>query len=222
MKIKTAVFSGSSTTYLKTPAPPRPEVALIGRSNVGKSSLINMLLGRKQLAKTSGKPGKTRLINHFLINDAWHLVDLPGYGWAQVSRLQRKQWSKMIEAYLLHGQQLCSVMVLVDARQGLQKLDITFINWLGKEQVPFCILLTKSDKVVRHQIQKNIAMLQEVLSQSWEVLPDIFITSSRKKTGREALLQYIQRTLSTRPEVVVPAPTNSVLTESSKNTRAIS
>jgi GTP-binding protein len=219
MKIKTAVFAGSSTTYVKTPTPPRPEVALVGRSNVGKSSLINMLLGRKQLAKTSRKPGKTRLINHFLINDTWYLVDLPGYGWAQVSRLQRKQWSKMIEAYLLHGQQLRIVMVLVDARQGPQKLDIIFINWLGRHKVPFCILLTKSDKVARHQIQKNIAMLQEVLSRAWEVLPDILLTSSRKKTGREALLYHIQQTLSTHPTIVVPTSADNVLKESN-NTRA--
>ena len=204
MKIKTAVFVGSSTKYTQTPTPPRPEVALVGRSNVGKSSLINMLLGRKQLAKTSGKPGKTQLINHFLINDSWYLVDLPGYGWAQVSKLQRQQWAKMVEAYLLHSQQLLSVMVLVDARQEPQKLDIVFINWLGAHQIPFCILLTKADKVAHHQIQKNTILLQKALSCSWEVLPTILRTSARKNTGRETLLRYIERTLGITNQATAP------------------
>ena len=193
MKIKSAVFAGSSATYTQCPKAAKPELALLGRSNVGKSSLINMLLGHKQLAKTSGKPGKTRLINHFLVNDTWHLVDLPGYGWARVSKTQRQQWEKMIKAYLLHRTQLSFVLVLVDARHEPQKLDIALINWLGEHQIPFVILLTKADKESKQQVQKNLAMLRSVLSKDWEVLPQILVTSSRDRTGREELLRYIQQ-----------------------------
>ena len=192
MKIKTAVFACSSTAYTQCPKTKRPELALMGRSNVGKSSLINMLLGRKQLAKTSRKPGKTQLINHFLVNDSWYLVDLPGYGWAQVSKTQRQQWEKMIKAYLLHRKQLLLVMVLVDARHQAQARDIALIDWLGVNHIPFVILLTKADKEAKYQVEKKMSMLQHVLHNSWEVLPQIFVTSSRDKTGREALLCCIQ------------------------------
>ncbi len=151
MKIKTVVFSGSSVSYTQCPQAEKPELALMGRSNVGKSSLINMLLDHKQLAKTSGKPGKTQLINHFLVNDVWYFVDLPGYGWAQVGKTKRQQWAKMVKAYLLHRKQLSFVLVLVDARHEPQKLDIAMINWLGKNHIPFFILLTKADKNAKQQ-----------------------------------------------------------------------
>lgn len=195
MKIKTVVFSGSSVSYTQCPQAEKHELALMGRSNVGKSSLINMLLGYKQLAKTSGKPGKTQLINHFLVNDVWYLVDLPGYGWAQVGKTKRQQWAKMVKAYLLHRKQLSFVLVLVDARHEPQKLDIAMINWLGKNHIPFVILLTKADKEAKQQVNKNLAMLKQVLNSDWEVLPPIFVTSSRDKTGREELLRCIQHTL---------------------------
>ena len=195
MKIKSAVFSGSSATYTQCPQASKPELALIGRSNVGKSSLINMLLGHKQLAKTSSRPGKTQLINHFLVNEAWYLVDLPGYGWAQVSKPQRQQWAKMVKAYLLHRTQLSLVLVLVDARHEPQKLDIALINWLGEHQIPFLILLTKADKASKQQVQKHLATLNRTLSKDGEVLPQVLVTSSRDSIGREELLRYIQHTL---------------------------
>jgi GTP-binding protein len=195
MKIKTTVFEGSSTAYTQCPQTSKPELALMGRSNVGKSSLLNMLLGRKQLAKISSRPGKTQLINHFLVNDSWHLVDLPGYGWAQVGKTQRKQWEKMVKAYLLYRKQLTFVLVLVDARHQPQKLDLAMINWLGEYHIPFVILLTKADKSAKQQVNKNLILLQRVLSSDWEVLPQIFVTSSRERTGREELLHYIQHAL---------------------------
>ncbi|XWN34928.1 MAG: ribosome biogenesis GTP-binding protein YihA/YsxC [Roseivirga sp.] len=196
MKIKTAVFVKSSADYKQCPQETKPELALIGRSNVGKSSLINMLLGNKQLAKISSKPGKTQLINHFLVNDTWCLVDLPGYGWAQVSKAQRQQWEKMVTTYLLHRGPLSCVLVLVDARHAPQKLDLDLINWLGEHQIPFVILLTKTDKESKRQVQQHLAMLQRTLQSQWEVLPQILMTSSRDKTGREELLHYIQSILS--------------------------
>jgi GTP-binding protein len=196
MKIETTVFVGSSIAYTQCPQTTRPELALMGRSNVGKSSLVNMLLGRKHLAKISSRPGKTQLINHFLVNDSWHLVDLPGYGWAQVGKTQRQQWEKMVRAYLLHRKQLSVVLVLVDARHQPQKLDLAMINWLGEHHIPFVILLTKADKEARLQVNKNLILLQSVLKSDWEVLPQIFVTSSRERTGREELLRYMQHALS--------------------------
>lgn len=172
-----------------------PELAFIGRSNVGKSSLINMLLGRKQLAKISSRPGKTQLINHFLVNDTWHFVDLPGYGWAQAGKTKRQQWAKMVKAYFLNRKQLSFVLVLVDARHQPQDLDIVLINWLGEHQIPFFILLTKADKNSKQQVSKNLAMLRRVLSNDWKVLPRVFVTSSRDRTGREELLHCIQHEL---------------------------
>jgi len=195
MKIKTVVFSGSSASHTQCPQVSRPELAFMGRSNVGKSSLINMLLGRKQLAKTSSKPGKTQLINHFLVNEGWYLVDLPGYGWAQVGKTKRQQWARMIKTYLLHRRQLSLVLVLVDARHEPQKIDIALINWLGKHHIPFIILLTKADKNSKQQINKNLTMLKHVLESTWEVLPQVLITSSQNGMGREELLHCIQQTL---------------------------
>ncbi|MHA7877317.1 MAG: ribosome biogenesis GTP-binding protein YihA/YsxC [Bacteroidota bacterium] len=202
MRIKTSVFAGSSAIYKQCPQAERPDVALIGRSNVGKSSLINMLMGRKRLAKTSSRPGKTQLINHFLINDSWYLVDLPGYGWAQVSKVQRQQWAKMIKDYLLHRRQLLLVMVLVDARHPPQKLDLALINWLGAHHISFIILLTKADKEAKQQVKKNLSALQQILRNDWEVMPHILITSSQERAGREEVLRYIQYALNT--ETCVP------------------
>lgn len=195
MKIKSATFVTSSAKHTQCPPSSKPELALMGRSNVGKSSLINMLLGNKQLAKISSKPGKTQLINHFLVNDTWHLVDLPGYGWARVGKTQRQQWEKMVKAYLVHRTQLSLVLVLVDSRHGPQQSDIVLINWLGEQQLPFVILLTKADKGSKQQVQQNMAALKYVLSQDWEVLPDILVTSSKDRTGREELLRYIRQAL---------------------------
>ena len=192
MKIKSAAFVTSSAKYTQCPPSPKPELALMGRSNVGKSSLINMLLNNKQLAKISSKPGKTQLINHFLVNNAWHLVDLPGYGWARVSQNQRQQWEKMVRSYLLHRTQLSLVLVLVDSRHPPQKLDLALINWLGIHQIPFVILLTKADKESKQQVQKNIAALKRAMSENWEALPSLFVTSSKDQLGREEILNYIQ------------------------------
>lgn len=195
MQIKTAVFSGSSAAYTQCPQASEPELALMGRSNVGKSSLINMLLGRKHIAKISSRPGKTQLINHFLVNDAWHLVDLPGYGWAQAGNVQRHQWERMVRAYLLNRKQLSFVLVLVDARHPPQKLDLALIDWLGARRIPFVVLLTKADKSARYQVDRKLTALQGALSNIGGGLPRIFVTSSRDKTGREELLCYIQHTL---------------------------
>jgi len=195
MKIKTADFVKSSADYQQCPPTSQPELALIGRSNVGKSSLINMLLGHQNLAKISRKPGKTRLINHFLVNDAWYLVDLPGYGWAQVSKTQRQQWEKMVTRYLLYRASLRCVLVLVDARHPPQKLDLDLINWLGEQSISFVILLTKTDKVSKRQVQQHLTLLRRTLQSQWEVLPPILMTSSHDKTGREELLNYIQRNI---------------------------
>ena len=196
MEIKSAVFAGSSATYTQCPQVEKPELAFVGRSNVGKSSLINMLLGRKQLAKTSGKPGKTQLINHFLVNDSWYLVDLPGYGWAKVSKVQRQQWAKMIKAYLLYRSQLLCVMALIDARHPPQKLDMALIDWLGVHHIPFVIVLTKVDKGTKQRVRENWAMLRQVLRNNWEVTPQILATSSQAKTGREEVLRCIKHTLN--------------------------
>ncbi len=198
MKIKTSVFVSSSINYKQCPKDGKPELALIGRSNVGKSSLINMLLGCKHLAKVSSTPGKTRLINHFLVNDTWHLVDLPGYGWASVGKLQKQHWEKMVRNYLLHREHLSCVLVLVDARLKPQKLDLAFINWLGAQKIPFSIFLTKADKEAKHQVQSNLAALQHALGEFWEELPLIMVTSAKDGTGRAALLKYIQNITRTR------------------------
>lgn len=195
MKIQAVVFVGSSASYKQCPQDKRPEFAFIGRSNVGKSSLINMLLGRKHLAKVSGSPGKTQLINHFLVNEAWYLVDLPGYGWARASQAQRAAWQKMTSNYLLHREALVGVFVLVDARLQPQKIDIALINWLGASQVPVAILLTKADKVSKQQVRIHLTALKQVLRDNWAVLPAFLVTSSHKQTGQQAVLALIQNML---------------------------
>lgn len=191
MDISSAVFVTSSTNHNGCPEPNRPEYAFIGRSNVGKSSLINMLTNNQKLAKTSGKPGKTQLINHFLIDGQWYLVDLPGYGWAKVSKEKRSEWGPMTRDYLLNRRNLMGVFVLVDSRLEPQKIDIEFINWLGKNSVPFVIVFTKADKQSINKTRKAIASFRKRLLQDWEVMPQYFITSATRKTGREELIQFI-------------------------------
>jgi len=195
MKIKSAEFVISNTDLNKCPPPDKPEFAFIGRSNVGKSSLINLLVNRKQLAKTSGKPGKTQTINHFLINGTWYLVDLPGYGYASVSRSDRKDWGKMIENYLLHRENLYCAFVLIDVRLQPQPIDIKFLSWLGKNQIPLAIVFTKSDKLKRAELSNAIQNYETTLLKTWQVLPPIFITSAEKKYGNEELLDFIEKAI---------------------------
>jgi GTP-binding protein len=193
MQIKTAKFIISNTDPTKCPKSQRTEYAFVGRSNVGKSSLINMLTNHKKLAKTSGKPGKTQLINHFLINDDWYLVDLPGYGYAQVSRTQRRKWQDFVRSYIQSRDNLTCVMVLVDSRLEPQKPDMEFIEWLGVNGVPFTLIFTKSDKLTKNQKAKNIAHYKKELLKSWEELPPIFVTSSETGEGSEELLACIDQ-----------------------------
>ena len=191
MKIKSAQFIISNTDVAKCPNEPLPEYAFIGRSNVGKSSLINMLVNQKNLAKTSGKPGKTQLINHFKINEQWFLVDLPGYGYAKVSKEQRKRFQKFITDYFLKRKQLTCTFVLVDARHEPQRTDLDFMQFLGENQIPFSIVFTKADKLKRSQLQKNLHTYQKELLNVWEELPPYFITSASTKLGRDEILDFI-------------------------------
>ncbi len=191
MVIKSAEFVISNSQVSKCPTTGLPEYAFIGRSNVGKSSLINMLTGRKGLAMTSQKPGKTQLINHFIINDAWYLVDLPGYGYARLSKDGREKLKKMIEDYTLERKELICLFVLVDARHDPQKIDLEFIEWLGEEGVPFALVFTKADKLTKGKLAANIEGYKARLRQQWEELPPLFITSSEESLGREELLDYI-------------------------------
>ncbi len=192
MKIKSAEFVMSNTDVAKCPKDQLPEYAFIGRSNVGKSSLINMLTSRKSLAKTSGRPGKTQLINHFIINKNWFLVDLPGYGYARVSKSTKKVFQKFITAYFEKRRQLVSAFVLVDIRHEPQKIDLAFMQWLGENQIPFSIIFTKADKLKPAQIEKHVAVYEEKLLQDvWEEMPNYFVTSSTKDIGKEDVLNYI-------------------------------
>ena len=191
--IKSAEFVKSSPTFSDCPDRMLPEYAFIGRSNVGKSSLINHMTNRKNLAKTSSTPGKTQLINHFLIDDSWYLVDLPGYGWAQTSKKNKAVWKVMIENYLLQRPNLASVFVLIDSRHEPQKIDLTFIQWLGEQDIPFSIVFTKTDKLGSTQLQSNLANYKKVLKDTWEDLPPIFVTSSFSKTGGDKILDFIRR-----------------------------
>jgi len=191
MKIKSAEFVISNTDVTKCPKEQLPEYAFIGRSNVGKSSLINMLTERKNLAKTSGKPGKTQLINHFKINDNWFLVDLPGYGYAKISKSKRQSFQIFITEYFLQRPQLICSFVLVDVRHEPQKIDVDFMRFLGENQIPFCIIFTKSDKVKGSILHKNLLTYKTELLKTWEVMPPHFVTSATHKNGRKELLDYI-------------------------------
>ena len=192
MLIKSAEFVVSNSRVEKCPTTGLPEYAFIGRSNVGKSSLINMLTGRKGLAMTSQKPGKTQLINHFIINKEWHLVDLPGYGYARLSKDGRNGLRRMIEDYVLERRELVCLFVLLDARLEPQKIDLEFIEWLGEESVPFALVFTKADKLSKGKLSANISAYKERLLEGWEELPPLFITSSEERTGRDELLDYIE------------------------------
>ena len=176
MEIKEAQFVVSNSDVKKCPRPDRPEYAFIGRSNVGKSSLINMLTNKKSLAKTSGKPGKTRLINHFIINDDWYLVDLPGYGYANVPLAERKKWEKFLRTYILERENLYCLFVLVDARHEPQSGDLEFMEWLGVSQIPFSIVFTKADKLKPSELENNLRIYREKMLEQWEEMPEVFVT----------------------------------------------
>ncbi len=192
MKIKSAEFVVSNQEVAKCPNNNIPEYAFIGRSNVGKSSLINMLTERKSLAKTSGRPGKTQLINHFIINNNWYLVDLPGYGYARVSKSTKKVFQKFITAYFEKRTQLVSAFVLVDIRHKPQPIDLEFMQWLGENTIPFSIIFTKADKLKPKAIDTHIEDYKTILLETWEEMPNHFVTSASKKIGREELLDYIE------------------------------
>ncbi|WP_314296727.1 ribosome biogenesis GTP-binding protein YihA/YsxC [Capnocytophaga gingivalis] len=192
MEIKQATFVVSNTQVAKCPTHKLPEYAFIGRSNVGKSSLINMLTNHKGLAKTSSKPGKTQLINHFLINKEWYLVDLPGYGYAKVSKQSKKTFQQFITDYFKKRRELVNAFVLVDIRHEPQKIDLEFMQWLGENAIPFAIVFTKADKLTEKQIQEHVTSYSEILLQQWEEMPPYFITSSENRLGKEDLLSYIE------------------------------
>jgi GTP-binding protein len=191
MQIKSAEFVVSNQDVAKCPNNNIPEYAFIGRSNVGKSSLINMLTDRKSLAKTSGRPGKTQLINHFIVNDNWYLVDLPGYGYARVSKSSKKVFQKFITAYFEKRKQLVSAFVLVDIRHKPQPIDLEFMQWLGENTIPFSIIFTKADKLKPKAIENHIEDYKTILLETWEEMPNYFVTSASKKIGKDALLEYI-------------------------------
>ena len=192
MDIKSAEFSLSAPVVSMCPKDTKPEYAFIGRSNVGKSSLINMLTNHSKLAKTSATPGKTLLINHFIINNEWYLVDLPGYGFAKRSKKEIQKLDQMINGYILQREQLVNVFLLIDIRLEAQKIDLEFIEWLGTSSVPFAIIFTKADKLSASKAAQNVAAYKKVLSETWEELPPIFVTSSEKKQGRDEVLDYIE------------------------------
>ena len=192
MKIKSAEFVISNTDYKLCPKETHPEYAFIGRSNVGKSSLINALVNRKNLAKTSGKPGKTQLINHFKINDSWFLVDLPGYGYASTSKTNREMFKEMINKYLLNRKNLICLFVLLDIRHNPQSIDLEFMEKMGQEKIPFVMVFTKSDKISQIQISKNIKLYKTEMLKQWEYLPEMFITSSENQNGISEILKFIE------------------------------
>jgi GTP-binding protein len=191
MEIKSAEFVISSPSVTKCPENKLPEYAFIGRSNVGKSSLINMLTGKKKLAMTSSKPGKTLLINHFLINNEWFLVDLPGYGYARIGKAGREKLEKMIQGYILHRENLSNLFVLIDSRLEPQKIDLEFFEFLGANGIPFSIVFTKTDKLSQTRLNENLKVYSEKLFEQWEELPPLFVTSAETRLGREILLEYI-------------------------------
>jgi len=191
MQIKSSEFLISSSSYKKCPKPDKAEFAFIGRSNVGKSSLINMLTNRKKLAKISSTPGKTQLINHFLINTKWYLVDLPGYGWAKASKTEKLKWENMIRGYILGRENLVSMFVLVDSRLEPQKIDTEFIDFLGEKGIPFVIVFTKADKLSKNKVSASIAAYKKKLKSTWEDLPQMITTSSSTGLGKEDVLNFI-------------------------------
>ena len=195
MEIKNAQYSISSPTVMQCPNDTKPEFAFIGRSNVGKSSLINMLCNHKGLAKTSATPGKTWLINHFIINKEWYLVDLPGYGYAKRSKTERDKLDRMIRSYILMRKQLVNVFVLIDIRHEQQQIDRDFVDWLGESRIPFSIIFTKADKLSAPKARANAKAWMDKLLDTWESLPPYFITSSEKRTGKEEVLDYIGKVL---------------------------
>ncbi len=195
MEIKSATFTISSAKLSQCPQDDKMEFAFIGRSNVGKSSLINMLTDHKGLAKTSATPGKTLLINHFLINGEWYIIDLPGYGFAKRSKSVQRSIDEMITSYILHREQLVNVFLLIDIRHEPQKIDTEFMNWLGENGVPFSIVFTKADKLSASKLRANVDAYLQSLLDTWEELPPYFVTSSEKKQGREPLLDYIESIL---------------------------
>ena len=192
MKIHSAALASSNAHYKVCPQDTKPEVAFIGRSNVGKSSLINALLQRKQLARVSKMPGKTQLIHHFLVNNQIYFVDLPGYGWAQVGHATKIKWEKMLREYLLHRPNMVTVFVLIDAKIAPQAIDLECINWLGQHQIPFSIILTKADKKHKTITQKHHMTLTRILQQEWATIPPLFMVSAHNRLGMENLLGYIQ------------------------------
>ncbi|MBI2729981.1 MAG: YihA family ribosome biogenesis GTP-binding protein [Sphingobacteriales bacterium] len=203
MIIKSATYIVSSPDYTKCPKPDKPEYAFIGRSNVGKSSVINLLCDNEKLAKTSSSPGKTQLINHFLIKTTidknnslgeggWYLVDLPGYGFAKVSQTSRRRWEQMIENYLRKRETLTNVFVLIDSRHSPQKIDLDFINQLGKWEIPFSLIFTKSDKSTQKEVAANVKAFLNAMRETWQFLPQHFVTSAVKKTGRKEILKFIE------------------------------
>ena len=192
MIIKEASFVVSNSDYRLCPTDGKPEFAFIGRSNVGKSSLINMLTGQKKLAKTSGTPGKTQLINHFEINKEWYLVDLPGYGFAKASKQARVKWEIFISEYLINRASLMNVVVLIDSRLEPQQIDLEFMNWCGQKQIPFCIVFTKIDKISSSVLGKNLAKYKKEMLKSWDEIPPVYTSSSESAFGKEKILNYIE------------------------------
>ena len=192
MIIKTAEFVISNTKLELCPEPNKPEYAFIGRSNVGKSSLINYITNHKKLAKTSGKPGKTQLINHFIINDEWYLVDLPGYGYAQTSKTNRQKWEAFISDYILHRKNLMNLFVLIDSRLPAQKIDLEFMEWLGEKGIPFSMVFTKTDKLTSSKLNKNLLAYKKEMLKAWEEMPISFSSSAAGKVGKEPILNYIE------------------------------
>ena len=198
MKISKAQFVGSSTRISQKPSRKLPEFAFIGRSNVGKSSLINMLTGNGSLAKTSSTPGKTQLVNHFLINESWYLVDLPGYGYAKMSIDRRKKLTSMIRDYLSNSEELILLFVLIDSRHDIGKVDLDFINELGESQIPFTIIFTKCDKIGPNILKAQVEKDKQILSETWEELPDMLTSSAQNSLGKEEILDYIDGILKQR------------------------
>jgi len=191
MEIKEARFIASNSDVRKCPEPNKPEYAFIGRSNVGKSSLINRITSKKSLAKTSGKPGKTQLINHFLINEEWYLVDLPGYGFAKVPLKEKNKWEQFIKKYILQRENLYCLFVLIDSRHEPQKIDLEFMEWLGISEIPFSIIFTKTDKLKPEELEANLKVYEDKMLETWEVMPGYFISSAENGVGAEEILAFI-------------------------------